>query len=161
MDIYTIRQVRDDRDPRLCSPKDPRHERERPTEPRKSKLTCIYDGSGLNEPAPDPLLEAIKATGYRSERHLYRFLCNAVGFEVVSGFQFSGEKPNFNMKDQVNWGQTDSDGRKRRDIRKAEINIEIAAEIIWPLMVDEYTRAEKALVSFLLAGTILHELGVR
>lgn len=40
------------------------------------------------------------------------------------------------------------------------ICIELAADMVWPLLVDEYPVAEKAAASFLLANTMLHGLSV-
>lgn len=40
------------------------------------------------------------------------------------------------------------------------IKISIAVDYIWPLLIDEYTQAEKAVCTFTLASTILHELTV-
>lgn len=38
--------------------------------------------------------------------------------------------------------------------------IELSVDVIWPLLVDEYSTAEKAAASFSLANTMLHELAV-
>lgn len=38
--------------------------------------------------------------------------------------------------------------------------IDIASDAVWPLLVDEFSTAEKAAASFSLANTILHELAV-
>lgn len=40
------------------------------------------------------------------------------------------------------------------------IVIEISSDMLWPLLVDEYSATEKAAASFLLANTMLHELSV-
>lgn len=42
-----------------------------------------------------------------------------------------------------------------------KIRISIAADIIWPLLVDEYSPAEKAATTLMVAGTMLHEISVR
>ncbi|KAK0643703.1 hypothetical protein B0T16DRAFT_459815 [Cercophora newfieldiana] len=39
-----------------------------------------------------------------------------------------------------------------------KVQIEIAAELIWPLLVPAYTMAEKSNASFMIAGTLIHEL---
>lgn len=44
--------------------------------------------------------------------------------------------------------------------RPFKITISIAADLVWQLLVDEYSTAEKAAVSFTLANTMLHELAV-
>lgn len=41
-----------------------------------------------------------------------------------------------------------------------KIRIEIAADYIWQLLVDEYSGAEKASATFVVAATMLHELAV-
>lgn len=41
------------------------------------------------------------------------------------------------------------------------IHIEISSNMVWPLLVDEYSATEKAAASFLIANTMLHELCVR
>lgn len=38
--------------------------------------------------------------------------------------------------------------------------ITVSAHLLWPLLRDEYTRAEKAASSLYIASVILHELGV-
>jgi hypothetical protein len=40
------------------------------------------------------------------------------------------------------------------------IRIEVAAEMLWPLLSPHYTSAEKLTCSFSVAKTILHEIGV-
>jgi hypothetical protein len=40
------------------------------------------------------------------------------------------------------------------------IRISISADYIWPLLVPDYSTAEKAACSFTLAATMLHELSV-
>lgn len=41
-----------------------------------------------------------------------------------------------------------------------KIEVYIAAEVVWPLLVDEYSTAEKASASMFVAATMLHELAV-
>lgn len=160
LDIYTTRIVDDQRDPRLWAPEgseDANYERHQTVaEPRPGKLVCVYDGSGINEPALSTLLQTIQATGYRSERHIEEYLNGHVCWEVTTGFQFSCENPDFSMRNPVTWGMTSVNYPTSR-----VIEIEIAAEAIWPLLVDDFTKAEKAVASFSLACIMLHELAVR
>lgn len=44
--------------------------------------------------------------------------------------------------------------------RKHLISVKIAAEMVWPLLVQEYSAAEKTAVSMHIANTLLHELSV-
>lgn len=41
-----------------------------------------------------------------------------------------------------------------------KIIISLSADFIWPLLIDDYSQAEKAVCSFTLASTIVHELCV-
>jgi hypothetical protein len=42
-----------------------------------------------------------------------------------------------------------------------KIMIEIDAELVWPLLVDKYTKSEKLMANIILATTITHEMMVR
>ncbi|KAH8882568.1 hypothetical protein GQ53DRAFT_812049 [Thozetella sp. PMI_491] len=59
---------------------------------------------------------------------------------------------------QVTWGVTWPTHPKEANL--TGINISIAGELIWPLLVPSFTNAEKANASFLLAASLLHELGL-
>jgi len=41
------------------------------------------------------------------------------------------------------------------------ISLNVAADYLWPLLVDGYSQSEKLAASFIVASTILHELAVR
>ena len=45
--------------------------------------------------------------------------------------------------------------------RPFNVRISLAADFMWPLLIEEYSAAEKAACSFELASTIVHELSVR
>lgn len=42
-----------------------------------------------------------------------------------------------------------------------KIRISLSVDYIWPLLIEEYSQAEKATCSFTLASTMVHELCVR
>ena len=44
--------------------------------------------------------------------------------------------------------------------RKRTISIKLAAELIWPLLVDQYSATEKMACSFEIANTLIHEFAV-
>jgi len=48
-----------------------------------------------------------------------------------------------------------------RILQNMTFRVQISAEEVWPLLSSAFTAGEKAMVSFAVANTILHELGVR
>lgn len=60
--------------------------------------------------------------------------------------------------DRVVWGLTESWGRN--DPMGAGINISIGAEMVWPLLIPEFTHKEKASCTMMIAATVIHEMAV-
>lgn len=76
------------------------------------------------------------------------------------------------LKLDIGSGYLSNNGRRRSDYRHGETSVirlgqdstiktEISAEILWPLLVPNYSDSEKLTTSFLVAAVLLHELMVR
>lgn len=87
----------------------------------------------------------------------FQFLQERINFCIKSSHQFKivyakGEVPDNRT------GETSSS--RRHDPDNFNLRVAIAAELMWPLLVDEYTIVEKQNCSLVIATTILHELAV-
>lgn len=60
--------------------------------------------------------------------------------------------------DHVVWGLTESWGID--DPMGAAINISLGAEMMWPLLMPEFTQKEKASCTMMIVATLIHELAV-
>lgn len=63
--------------------------------------------------------------------------------------------------DQHQMAWTDIQAERQEQNRPFAIRISLSVDYIWPLLIEEYSQAEKAACSFTLASTIVHELCVR
>ena len=86
-----------------------------------------------------------------------QFLEERLELSIASAFHFS--KDSRNNTGHGSWGLT-FDTREWQEPATNKIRIEIASEIIWPLLVPVYTTAEKASTSMMLATVLCHELAV-
>jgi len=85
------------------------------------------------------------------------YLQEHLSLEISSAY-LAGDDDTKSGKKKPVWGVT-------RDLgclpcTDAKIHVEIASEMIWPLLVPSYTMAEKATSSLMIANVLLHELAV-
>ena len=77
----------------------------------------------------------------------------------LSSAYLSGDDDKKSGKKNPVWGVTwFSEGLDPVDVK---IHLEVASEMVWPLLVPSYTKAEKATCSLMIASVLLHELAVR
>jgi len=100
----------------------------------------------------------LKASGWDAAAAAAQFLEERLELAIASAFHFS--KDSKRATGHGSWGLTFDTGRWQEPATN-RIRIEIASEIIWPLLVPVYTTAEKASASTMLATVLCHELAVR
>lgn len=79
----------------------------------------------------------------------------------LSSAYLSGDDDDISGKKNPVWGSTHTPDLRIVPRMDAKIRIELASEMLWPLLVPAYTVAEKATTSLMIASTLLHELAVR
>jgi len=140
LDIFCYQQVDPNRDPRPLVD--------------KTDLFSVFDRF---EPGAPPILgqqrDNFERRGFDSAapaRVAAQFLAERLDLIITSCGLEKNEK--------TTWGVTYAP--HDREVHDMRITMEINAEIIWPLLVPQYTAAEKAMCSFMLGATLLHELAV-
>lgn len=96
----------------------------------------------------------LHALDYPSIDVTSKVLMDRLRWEFGSVYRNTGEEKQMN---NPNYGATTYD---RQYPGKSPITIKIGAELIFPLLVQSYSLAEKASCSFIVAATMLHELAV-
>ncbi|KAI1109597.1 hypothetical protein F5Y14DRAFT_22427 [Nemania sp. NC0429] len=100
------------------------------------------------------LLGEIYAYDWRS--NVLRVLSDALVLDLDWGFslanQILDERIDEDTHNSFGFGST------QHDRTKGKIRIRLAAELVWPLLVPQYSASEKMTCSFLIATTLLHEL---
>jgi hypothetical protein len=81
-------------------------------------------------------------------------LFNSLSFEIISFLHLNDEMAE--DKDDRAYGIT----RCVLDPNISSIKCSIVGEVIWPLLVKDYSSSEKLVCSFLIASTLLHEFAV-
>lgn len=91
------------------------------------------------------------------QKSAFEYLQERVWFNIKSSYDF-----NIVCKGTKNGGDTSAETVPfyRHDPVNFRLEVVIAAEIMWPLLVPEYTIVEKQNCSLVIATTILHELAV-
>ncbi|KAI1463836.1 uncharacterized protein F4812DRAFT_233757 [Daldinia caldariorum] len=106
-----------------------------------------------------PEMIELSNMGYDFLHHTWRVLSECLTFEISSAWFDPIEVDDNNAVDGVRetnvltYGITQPSGRGSN----ARIQIWIAAELIWPLLVPQYSQSEKMTASFLIASTLMHE----
>ncbi|KAH6952675.1 hypothetical protein DER45DRAFT_573873 [Fusarium avenaceum] len=93
--------------------------------------------------------KALKDSGIDVFAANWEALCQVFNIRLASGFDFYGESKTHIM------------GRQRNPSYfgpGAKIFIDIDAELVWPLIVDKYSKSEKLMASLILATTMAHEM---
>ncbi|KAK8033502.1 hypothetical protein PG991_002900 [Apiospora marii] len=94
-------------------------------------------------------LDDLAAAGYDYEYHVDRLLGRTLEIGFCSGFIDEDGKPTGFTYGHTGYNMAGPD---------TTINIFIAAELLWPLMVPIYSSSEKLCASYVIATTLLHEL---
>ncbi|KAI1473880.1 hypothetical protein F4774DRAFT_430375 [Daldinia eschscholtzii] len=101
----------------------------------------------------------LSAMGYDFVGNTWRVLAQCLTLEISSAWFDPMEVDDANAVDGVRetstltYGVTQPSGRGR----DARIQIWVAAELIWPLLMPQYSESEKLTASFLVASTLMHE----
>lgn len=104
-----------------------------------------------------PEVARLKEIGFESVRWVCEILKECLTWELNAKFtESSGDSAADN---QMAWTNLRCSRRERN--RPFSIHISLSVDYIWPLLIEEYSQAEKAACSFTLASTIVHELCVR
>lgn len=100
----------------------------------------------------------IKA-GFDSTKYVCGILKHTIEWDIQSGHRLGAR---FTQELSPVWGAAQMVLEESPTSTKPfKIRIKIAADVVWQLLVGDYSPAEKAAVSFGLAAIMLHELGVR
>jgi hypothetical protein len=83
------------------------------------------------------------------------FLKDRLSFQIFSS---NSTWQKGQLMDEIIWGLTETFGQ--RDPMGAGITISIGAEMVWPLLIPEFTPAEKASCTMMIVATMLHEFAV-
>lgn len=99
-------------------------------------------------------LVALYNIGFDSTRYVCEILARTIIWDIKPRYKFGYGQDDpttlgITVTHRVQWAST-----------PFKIMPEIAADFIWPLLIDEYSPAEKASCSFLIAVVMLHELAV-
>ncbi|KAK3687986.1 hypothetical protein B0T22DRAFT_511112 [Podospora appendiculata] len=142
--IYARRPVKPSRDPR------PNEEKQ------KFPLMNLVEMPDLTQPHPIPAMERLRQLGFDLDTSaVMGFLEDRLVLEVVSSIRPGGGDPKKGSVWNPCWGETWVEGGTRS--ADAVIFTGLGAEFMWPLLVPDYTSAEKACISMCLAATIVHE----
>lgn len=103
-----------------------------------------------------PEFMAICASGFDSTPYVCEILKRTIEWNIISQYRINDDWDEPTLGDTTIASQDPLlPGRPPFKIR-----INIAANIMWPLLVDEFSTAEKAATTLAIAGTMLHELSV-
>lgn len=106
-----------------------------------------------------PSFMAICASGFDSTPYVCEILKQTIEWNIKSEYRVSPAEGNtarsLGLTDIERYEESGGPGE-----HPFGITINIAANLMWPLLVDEYSPAEKASATLNIAGTMLHELAV-
>ncbi|CAN8101090.1 unnamed protein product [Discula destructiva] len=161
-DMRKLRPIRDRRDTMA----DPRNMKQDPQATaagvfRANMFSIWPEFSGLESDLDsvsrqwDDMIEICRA-GFDTSRYAFEILQATVRWEFSS--EWRAGNTNSETGDILTAGATHIERNFSGTGPPFHIKIEVSADLIWPLLVDEYSTAEKGAVSFHLANTMLHEL---
>ncbi|KAI0134874.1 hypothetical protein F4814DRAFT_399206 [Daldinia grandis] len=139
-------------------PNDQATERENPTTPDLVGYRPM-EKTVLNLENSWPEMIQLSNMGYDFIENVWRVLFYSLRFEISCAWFEPTESDERDAVDGVKessslvYGVTQSSGRGPDTV----ITIWIAAELIWPLLVPQYSQSEKVTASFLVASTLMHE----
>ncbi|KAM0561286.1 hypothetical protein ACHAPJ_003165 [Fusarium lateritium] len=88
-------------------------------------------------------------TGIDAWAYSWKALCQVFEIKLTSGFHFDGTPKSHIM------GRTIT---PQIFGRRSKVIVEVDAEMVWPLIVDKYTKSEKMMASLVFASTLAHEM---
>lgn len=94
--------------------------------------------------------------GFDTTRYACEILKSTIQWHIESPFRVmpkQGDEDVMGSATVERYGQVGNDP-------PFKIKVTISSELFWPLLVDEYSSAEKATAAFMVAATMLHELSV-
>ncbi|KAI0595685.1 hypothetical protein F4775DRAFT_604505 [Biscogniauxia sp. FL1348] len=111
------------------------------------------------EKMPSGIAE-LRTHGFDWKKHTWDVLHKSLRFDIGAGYIIPGHDDKFERTEGVNETTEFTYGSTTENVGGMEgvITITISAELLWPLLVDEYSQSEKMTCSFIVASTILHEL---
>ncbi|KAI2641330.1 hypothetical protein GGS21DRAFT_487683 [Xylaria nigripes] len=112
-----------------------------------------------------PALRQLKQVyNYDWKANVQTILHDTLTLEIDSGFEVQNPTPDDNKERKFYdpfgvsiYGCTSTRVTEKGGIPTPTINITLSAEMIWPLLVPQYSRSEKIICSFVVASTLLHE----
>ncbi|KKY35257.1 hypothetical protein UCDDA912_g04802 [Diaporthe ampelina] len=105
-----------------------------------------------------PEVARLKEMGFESIRWICEILKECLVWELNAKYTESWGQ-SMPWGHQMAWTKLSMDNTTPN--RPFNIRISLSVDYIWPLLVEEYSQAEKACVSFSLASSMVHELCVR
>lgn len=105
-----------------------------------------------------PEVERLKEMGFSSVRWVCEILKECLSWQLNAKYT---DNTGDSAADSHQMAWTDIMAERKAHNRPFEIRISLSVDYIWPLLIEEYSQAEKAACSFTLASTIVHELCVR
>lgn len=104
-----------------------------------------------------PEVARLKEMGFESVRWVCEILKECLTWELNAKYtESTGEST---PGSQMAW--TDLRYSRQERNRPFSIHISLSVDYMWPLLIEDYSQAEKAACSFTIASTIVHELCVR
>ncbi|KAI1499223.1 hypothetical protein F5X99DRAFT_430838 [Biscogniauxia marginata] len=134
-----------------------RDPRDDPPTPNLAKYVLEKD---IDFQATFPEIIQLNELGYDWKYHTWRVLARCLRFDIGTCYVVPGyhdEYPNTHgvkHQDSMAYGVTTRNSAGP----DSNITITISAELIWPLLMSEYSQSEKMSASFVLASTIIHEI---
>ncbi|KAI1631530.1 hypothetical protein F4809DRAFT_163776 [Biscogniauxia mediterranea] len=107
-----------------------------------------------------PRIAELKARGFDWKKHTWDVLQKFVRFDIGTGYILPGEDDESARTDGVNENPDFTYGSttETRGGMDGLITITISAELLWPLLENQYSQSEKMTCSFIVASTLIHEL---
>ncbi|CAG7560423.1 unnamed protein product [Fusarium equiseti] len=119
---------------------------------RNKKVRFLRDREALG-PRKVEGAQKLKDTGIDTNSLSWEALCRIFSIKLTSGFDSKGKT----TKDCFRLGYQ-SAPEFFYDHHHTKIIVHIDAELVWPLLVDKYTKSEKLMANIVLATTITHEM---
>lgn len=100
-------------------------------------------------------------TGFDTTRYVCEILKHTIEWDIRPMYRIGTDTQSAHEEPETCWGTAICDYDMTPFTKRPfKMRLAIAAELIWQLLVDEYSPAEKASVSLNIAVTMLHELAV-
>ncbi|KAI0832294.1 hypothetical protein F5Y06DRAFT_189187 [Hypoxylon sp. FL0890] len=131
----------------------------RPMEERKTThLTRIVPIDKIDMNLTYPQIRYLDTWGLRWPEYSWRLLSRMLRLNIGSCWisPVPTEDQGASDEKEITYGLTQI---KVPDQNSPYVRVQIAAELIWPLLVPEYSQTEKMTASFVIAATLLHEFG--